>query len=176
MKIFAAFATMLCLTLLPIQASSAKEKHYQPLPPAILAAKTILIDNQSGDREVGDKAYQALKEWGRFRLVEDREQADLVFVLTVGEEAGGLVTTGGEQTSTAKVEYPGNVDEKVVVKTQTSPTHTKAVVYSFTRLVITDSKGDKLYSDVGSTKGMLKDLRKRVEAQVKAAGGEAKKP
>jgi hypothetical protein len=41
--------------------SVAKGKHL-PLPPQILTAKTVYIDNQSGYAKLGDRAYKQLQK------------------------------------------------------------------------------------------------------------------
>src|SRR5258705_11297968 len=100
-------------------ASSAKEKQHLPLPATVLAAKTVFIDNQTGMAKLGDRAYEELKKWGRFQIVADRKQADLIFLLTAQEHDGGYVTTGGGQT--------GTVDSSGNIRTSSDPTYTTHV-------------------------------------------------
>ena len=47
--------------------------------PQILCAKTVCFDNETGPDVVGKNALARLKKWGKFQLVTDRKQADLVF-------------------------------------------------------------------------------------------------
>src|SRR6266436_2931585 len=47
--------------------------------PRILSAKTVYFDNETGSDAVGKNALAQLKKWGKFQLVTDRKQADLVF-------------------------------------------------------------------------------------------------
>jgi predicted Zn-dependent protease len=44
-----------------------------------------------------DKFYVALKKWNRFQLVETKDEADIVIVLSTqaGEFGGGVATSGG---------------------------------------------------------------------------------
>ena len=44
---------------------TAKDKHL-PLPPQIVAAKTVYIDNQSGITKLGDRCYTEIQKWGSF--------------------------------------------------------------------------------------------------------------
>ncbi len=74
-------SVVLCFALCTF-ALSAKEKQHLPLPATVLAAKTVFIDNQTGMAKLGDRAYEELKKWGRFQIVSDRKQADLIFLLT----------------------------------------------------------------------------------------------
>ena len=47
-----------------------------------MAAKTVYIDNQTGHSEITDRAYDALSKWGRFKILEDAKDADLVLQFT----------------------------------------------------------------------------------------------
>ena len=81
------------LLLIPCSLStSAKEKHL-PLAPQLISAKTVYIDNQSGSPTAGDHAYQELSGWGRFQIVQDKSQADMVFLLTAHPVTVGATLT-----------------------------------------------------------------------------------
>jgi hypothetical protein len=158
---------------------SAKEKQHLPLPATVLAAKTVFIDNQTGMAKLGDRAYEELKKWGRFQIVADRKQADLIFLLTAQEHDGGYVTTGGGQT--------GTVDSSGNINTSSNPTYTTHVTVGYTYLTVFDSKsGDNLWSDskrwgnlyIGfhsATKGLVNELRRRIDDQSKQQPSEEKK-
>jgi cell division protein FtsL len=77
MKTAAAVAA-LALVVSPIH---AKEKHV-PLPASVIAAKTVYIDNQTGHAEITDRAVDALTKWGRFKILKDAKDADLVLRFT----------------------------------------------------------------------------------------------
>jgi hypothetical protein len=62
-------------------AKEEKEKVYAPLPKKILEAKTVALDNQTGNPGLGDKVYEALIKWDRFRVIDRSENPDLVIVL-----------------------------------------------------------------------------------------------
>jgi hypothetical protein len=161
-------ATLLILATLALTAS-AKEKNHLPLPPQVLTAKTIYIDNQSGEARIGDRAYDEIKKWGRFQVVTDRKQADLIFLLTAREHTGGYVTTGGNQT--------GTVDSNGNINTSNSPTYTTPVTVGYTYLAVIDSKtGDNLWSESkrwgnlytgfhSATKGLIDELKRRISEQ-----------
>ena len=53
--------------------------------PEISSAKTICFKNQTGSEAVGTNALAALKKWGRFRIVQDQKQADLILLLSLKE-------------------------------------------------------------------------------------------
>src|SRR6266850_2199481 len=112
---------ILCLPIALVLAicavsSNAKEKQHLPLPANVLTAKAVFIDNQTGMAKLGDRAYDELKKWGRFQIVPDRKQADLIFLLTAQERDGGYVTSGGGQT--------GTVDSSGNINTSSNPTYT----------------------------------------------------
>jgi hypothetical protein len=53
-----------------------------PLPASVIAAKTVYIDNQTGHEEITDRAVDALTKWGRFKILKDAKDADLVLRFT----------------------------------------------------------------------------------------------
>jgi hypothetical protein len=71
-------ALALVLVVSPIH---AKDKH-APLPASVIAAKTVYIDNQTGHAEITDRAYEALSKWGRFKILTNTKDADLVLRFT----------------------------------------------------------------------------------------------
>ena len=52
-----------------------------PLPAEAAEAKTIFIANRAGYQGAADEAYQELKQWGRFEVVNDAKKADITVVL-----------------------------------------------------------------------------------------------
>jgi len=156
-------------------------KQRLPLPATVLTAKSVFIDNQTGMAKLGDRAYEELKKWGRFQIVADRKQADLIFLLTAQERDGGYVTSGGGQT--------GTVDSSGNINTSRNPTYTTHVTVGYTYLTVFDAKsGDNLWSESkrwgnlytgfrSATKGLVDELKKRMDEQAKQqAASEPKKP
>lgn len=78
MKTANAVALAFVLVVSPIY---AKDK-FAPLPASVIAAKTVYIDNQTGHPEITDRAYDALSKWGRFKILKDAKDADLVLRFT----------------------------------------------------------------------------------------------
>jgi hypothetical protein len=102
--------------------------------------------------------------------VQDRKQADLIFLLSAGEYNQGYVTSGG--TTTGKVDKSGNI------KTSSSPTYSSPVTANYTYLTVIDPKtGDNLWSDSkqqwgdpytafdGATKSLIDELEKRIKEE-----------
>lgn len=78
MKLAVTAAVALVLVVSPIHAGDKRP----PLPPAVMAAKTVYIDNQTGHSEITDRAYDALTKWGRFTILKDAKDADLILQFT----------------------------------------------------------------------------------------------
>jgi hypothetical protein len=78
MKAAITAALALVFVVPPIHAT---DKH-APLPASVIAAKTVYIDNQTGHAEITDRAYDALSKWGRFKILKDAKDADLVLRFT----------------------------------------------------------------------------------------------
>ncbi len=78
MKLAIAAAVVLALAVSP---SHAKGKH-DPLAASVMAAHTVYIDNQTGHTEISDRATEALGKWGRFKVLDNAKDADLVLRFT----------------------------------------------------------------------------------------------
>ncbi len=73
--------------------AAAKSPKQRLLAAKLFAAKSVYFDNETGFAAVGADAIRELKRWGRFRVVQNRDRADLVFVLSseeYSEEVGDL--------------------------------------------------------------------------------------
>jgi hypothetical protein len=145
--------------------SDAKDKHL-PLAPQLIAAKTVYILNRSGNAAIGDRAYQEMKSWGRFQIVSDKTQADLIFLLTTHAETYGYVTTGGNQV--------GGVDDSGNMETTATPRYTTANRSFYSGLAILDAKtGEGLWAESkaaapfrkSAIKRAVDELRKRIEEE-----------
>ena len=65
-----------------VTASSAfSDEKYAPLPDRIIVAKTAFLENTSGEQKFADNVYRQLEQWGRWRVVTNRSEADIVVVL-----------------------------------------------------------------------------------------------
>ena len=147
----------------------AKPKNHLPLPPEILSAKTIYIDNQSGIAKIGDRTFEQITKWGRWQVVSDRHKADLILLLSAREYNGGYVTTGGGTT--------GTIDDNGNINTTTQPTYTSRVSVNYTYVTVIDPKtGDSLWSNSkrwgnlyngfhSASKGLIDDLMKRIKEE-----------
>jgi len=139
-----------------------------PLPSIFFEAKTIAIVNDTGESVYGDRAYDELKKWGRYSIVSDPKEADLVLVITSREDYVGTIRNTNAQTT-------ANVYGTYGTATTSSTQSTRAVTSGKTFVIVFDGKKqEKVWADGKSwgtfksaTRGLIKDLKKRVEKQDK---------
>ena len=86
----------LCLLLLPIlSAVSAVAQGYDPLPKLVVHARYVFVTTNAGgdltnpsvmpdDRQAVVDVQNAIKKWGRYAVVYDAKDADLVLLLRKG--------------------------------------------------------------------------------------------
>jgi hypothetical protein len=135
--------------------------------PRILSAKFVCFDDQLGVAAVGDKAFAQLKRWGRFQIVQNRKEADIVIVLSADTYKGGQIILSGGQTGTMGKD--GSVDVDRV------PNYNQLAPVRYAYLTVVDSKtGEKLWSDSHQWGGLLtgfnsvgERLVKELEKQIK---------
>ncbi len=68
------------------QQATADDK-YAPLPSQIVSARTVFLMNETGKAKFGDAVYKQIKTWNRWQVITDKNQADLVLVVT---DKGGM--------------------------------------------------------------------------------------
>ena len=138
--------------------ASAAPKH-MPLSPALMQAKGIYIDNQTPDcPQCSDQAYDELKKWGRFQVVTDPKDADLLFVLK---------STSSERP----VSVVSNTNSSSTNSSQTSSSVISVEDYTMFLTVVNAHTNQQLYSNGAywrfkwskPTTTLIKELRKRIE-------------
>ena len=133
---------------------------HAPLPPTLMSAKTLYIENNSGQAKLADRCYDELSKWGRFRIVSDPQQADVIF------QIGTHVRTYG---------YSGHSTTDDNGNTNTSLSANTA---GFTTISVVGPTGQVLWSDTrrwgnlftgfrSATRGVIKELRQRMDEQEK---------
>jgi hypothetical protein len=60
---------LLCIVVLGLLTFPVLAKVRAPLPDKLLAAKTIYLENWSGDADLVDDIYEELQGWNRFKVV-----------------------------------------------------------------------------------------------------------
>lgn len=59
----------------------ADDGKYAPLPDKIITATTAFLQNDTGEQKFADNIFRQLEQWGRWRIVSNRSDADLVISL-----------------------------------------------------------------------------------------------
>lgn len=153
-------AALIPLVAIFMPAALAVTKH-MPLPPAVLQARRVYIDNRSPDcPECTDHAYQELSAWGRFQIVSDPKDADLVFVLkSTSEERPVSVVANTTSTSGDSSLTNGTVvsHEDYTVYLTVLEAHTNQQLYS--------NGAYWRFAWSKPAKTLVRDLRKRIEDQ-----------
>ena len=78
---------LVCVSGLLTAANAQKRRL---LPSKLFVAKSVYFDNETGYAAVGGDALRELQKWGRFRVVQNRDQAELVLVLSSQEYSDNL--------------------------------------------------------------------------------------
>jgi hypothetical protein len=143
------YATLLLLTAVSFVFAGTP---HAPLPPELMQAQTVYIENNSGRSDLDDKCYDELVKWGRFQVVTDPQKADVVFVIGMHEETTGY---------SGRVFSNGNM----------SMHQTGA---RWTTISIIGKQGNVLWSESrhwkafgSATREVVKELRKRMDEQGK---------
>jgi hypothetical protein len=135
--------------------------------PRILSAKSVYFKNQTGSEAVGKNAVAQLKKWGKFKLVDDPKQADLIFFLSADPYKGGNIIFASGQTGSVD---DGHISEDPV------PNYNKQSPTRYAYLTVIDPKtGDILWSDEHLWGGLLTGVNSVGERLVKELEKQTKK-
>lgn len=128
---------------------------HAPLPTALMEAKSVYIQNDSGYADLGDRCFEELAAWGRFKIAKSADVADLVFVISVQTAKGGY-------SGSATTNQYGNSS---IALDEDSIRHTVITVIqeSTNKAIWTDTR--KWGVRHSATKEIVKGLRQRVEEQ-----------
>ena len=133
--------------------------------PKIQTAKTIYFDDRTGADAAANAALAQLKKWGHFQIVQDRQQAELIFLLSTSAYRGGyIVPPSGSADSGVHVRLDPVVD---------SGWH--APVRACILTVIDPRTGESLWSDSHVWGGLLTGKNSACERVVKELQGQMKK-
>jgi hypothetical protein len=81
------------LVVILLAATSLFAKDHAPLPTSLRSAKTVYLLDASNDSAMFDNLYARLKKWGRWQVVADRKDADLVIALSDQNISYGSIST-----------------------------------------------------------------------------------
>jgi hypothetical protein len=164
------FAYLLVVCLAAASAVSiSSEAQTPPVDSSkMLSAKTIYFDDRTNADTAANQALAQLKKWGRYQIVSDRQQADLIFLLSESAYRGGYI-----------VPAPGSgdsADAKPRVKMDPPPdTGWHAPVRACFLTVIDPRTGDTLWTDSHVWGGVLTGKNSACERVVKELQGQMKK-
>jgi hypothetical protein len=133
--------------------AGAKEQQRPALSMKLMKAKSVLIvcECPRAMAVAGNRASRELKLWGRFQIVEHRDEADIVLLFSANPYLGDYVTRDG----------PDRRPVSVVITFLTA---------------IDPNTGENLWSDSrrwgswrvgGATKDLIDELRGEIEEQIK---------
>src|SRR5688572_29442042 len=144
-------ASRLIWLLLPVfftPGLQAQNSAVSELSPKLRAAKAVYFLDETGSPKVGDKAREELKKWGRFAIVQDRMQADIVLVLSSSPYNGGNVILASGET--------GHVGAGGQIAKDPIPNFNKAAPVRHAYSAVLDrSTGEVLWSDSRAWGGLL---------------------
>lgn len=121
---------MLAFCLLLTTPALAQRK---PIPRPVFAAKTIAIVNHAHNDQVEAGALESLKRWGKFTVVDDPDNADIVLTFEkISEHEGKSTQTeknnnDGKQpetSSTYSMSFGSSLTMKATMKGNTTPFYT----------------------------------------------------
>jgi hypothetical protein len=154
------------LTSLLIANSAVAQKQLAQSP-RILSAKSVYFSNQTGSDAVGKNALTQLRKWGKFQLIADPKQADLIFLLSADTYKGGNIIFASGQT--------GSINDGVITEDPT-PNYNKQSPTRYAYLTVIDPKtGDNLWSDKRLWGGLLTGFHSVGERLIKELENQSKK-
>jgi len=135
--------------------------------PQMLSAKSVYFNNRSGSDAVGKNALEQLKKWGKFQLVADPKQADLVILLSADPYDGGSIIFASGQT--------GRIDDGHITE-DSVPNYNKQSPTRYAYLTVIDRRtGDNLWSDKHLWGGLLTGFNSVGERLIKELEKQSKK-
>ena len=125
-------SVLLLLSLAPLQFWAGPK----PLPDAVVRARLVFLENETGFHELEYSAVLELSKWGRFEFAENREKADLILRLDNGNRVRAV----------PEGQFPAAKDINAFSDEPVPPGHT--------RIALLDPKTSaRLWSDVHRTEG-----------------------
>lgn len=141
-----------CLAVVEMQGQPA------PLPPAVMNAHSVFVENETGFMELQYTAVLELSKWGHFQQADSRDKADVVLVLSSGTHVHAIPDG----------QYPRTTGLNAFSE--------EAVPKGYTKISLVDPKsGATLWSGLHKTEGakvksghLLDELRQAYEETEKS--------
>jgi hypothetical protein len=148
-------------------ATSANAQKQLAQSPRILSAKFVYFKNETGSDLVGKNGEAQIRKWGKFQLVADPKQADLIFLLSADPYNGGNIIFASGQTGS---EDNGHINVDPV------PNYNKQSPTRYAFLTVIDPKtGENLWSDKHVWGGLITGFNSVGERLVKKLENQTKK-
>lgn len=161
---------VLTVVVLAIQVSpvAAQETGASKVAPKILSARSAYFDDTIGHVAVREKALGRLRKWGRFQIVQDRKQADLIILLSADAYKGGYILLASGQTAT--IDKNGSIHEDSV------PYYNRVAPVRYAYLTVIDpTTGESLWNESRRWGGLLTGFNSAGERLVKELEKQVKK-
>lgn len=134
----------------------------------IVSAKTIYFKNQTGSDPVGNGALAELKKWGKFQIVADPKQVDLILLLSADPYHGREIIISGGQT--------GSIDSQGRITEDSVPNYGRISTTRYAYLTVVDPKtGENLWSAEHVWGGLITGFNSVGSRLVKALEKQTKK-
>jgi hypothetical protein len=157
---------ILVLSSLLVATPAVAQKHLAQSP-RFLSAKSVYFNNQTGSDAVGKNALAQLNKWGKFQLVTDPKEADLVFLLSADPYKGGAIVFASGQT--------GSIDNGRVTE-DPIPDYNKLSPTRYAYLTVINPKtGDNLWNRKHVWGGLLTGFNSVGERLIKELETQTKK-
>ncbi len=167
MRISAQLLAAFILASLILPAPAQPQKHLAQSP-RILSAKSVFFDDRTGVDAVRNNALAQLKQWGRFQIVQDRRQADLILLLSADPYKGGYLIMSGGQT--------GTIDSQGKVQEDRIPNYNRLAPVRYAYLTVIDPKtGENLWSGSHRWGGLLTGFNSVGERLIKTLEKQSQK-
>jgi hypothetical protein len=145
-----------CSVAVALIALMAFAHQHSPLPASLLSAKTMYVENNSGQTKIGENCSSELSKWGRFKLVNDPKEADVIFRVDAHLGNYGSGGSSGDDDANSK--------------------SAAGETAGFATVSVLDQKGQTLWSDTrrwgslfngskSAIRDVVRQLRKRIEEQ-----------
>ena len=125
-----AFATLIVLlSILGFSCTFSGQINGNALPAAAKTAKTVAIINDTHIDAVGEGAADAIRAWGRYRIVDDPDTADLTLRFDKNKEHSGQDSqkpdpTTGQTNYSYSMSFGTSIHMKAYLKDADAPFYT----------------------------------------------------
>jgi hypothetical protein len=103
--------TLLVSIIASIPLAFGADHKHAPLPDKLTHAKTVYLENSTGDQKLADSLYSLVSAWEKWDFVTDRAKADILLILSYDEKmvpvvAAGSATAIGRSAAGSGVAFP----------------------------------------------------------------------